>query len=103
MRRIRRNRLKHLSIIDIGINSSSHKGMRTTITLDPDVAATLNKEVGKGEKTFKEIVNEALRRGLDAPTKPKKRFVQRTYNGGGFPPWDEIKQKLLDEDLEQYK
>jgi hypothetical protein len=77
--------------------------MRTTITLDPDVAVMVEKELAKREKTFKEIINTALRRGLEDRQKPKKRFVQRTYNGGGFPPWEEIKQMLLDEDLERYK
>lgn len=56
--------------------------MRTTITLDPDVAARINKEVAKGEQTFKEIVNSALRRGLDRQVLPKRRFVQRTWAGG---------------------
>lgn len=56
--------------------------MRTTITLDPDVAARINKEVAKGEQTFKEIVNTALRRGLDRQVLPKRRFVQRTWDGG---------------------
>ncbi|MBY0495981.1 MAG: ribbon-helix-helix domain-containing protein [Cyanobacteria bacterium] len=77
--------------------------MRTTLTLDPDVAARINKEAAKGDRTFKEIVNDALRRGLASPARPKKRFVQRTYAGGGFPPWEEIKRMLQDEDLERYK
>ena len=53
--------------------------MRTTLTLDPDVAALLKKAVAKGEVSFKQAVNEALRRGLaETPAdKPKRRFVQR--------------------------
>jgi hypothetical protein len=38
--------------------------MRTTITLDDDVAAQL-KELRRG-RSFKELVNETLRRGLEA-------------------------------------
>ena len=38
--------------------------MRTTLTLDPDVAALLKKAVARGEVTFKQAVNDALRRGL---------------------------------------
>lgn len=38
--------------------------MRTTITLDKDVAARLAGM--RAGRTFKELVNEALRRGLDA-------------------------------------
>lgn len=48
--------------------------MRTTLTLDPDVAERLRKESRSGKRTHKQIVNEALRRGLgisnDAPTAP---------------------------------
>jgi hypothetical protein len=38
--------------------------MRTTLTIDPDVEALLEQEVRRSRKTFKEVVNEALRRGL---------------------------------------
>lgn len=77
--------------------------MRTTLTLDPDVATRLQQEVAKGEQTFKQIVNAALRRGLEAPTKPKKRFVQRTWNGGGpIPSPQRIKEVLQDEDIERF-
>ena len=76
--------------------------MRTTLTLDPDVAARLQKEAAKGARTFKQIVNDALRRGLDSAAKPKKRFVQRTWNGGEMMPWDQIKQMLLDEEIERF-
>ena len=42
--------------------------MRTTITLDDDVAATLKAQVRKSGKPFKEVVNEALRKGLLPPS-----------------------------------
>ena len=38
--------------------------MRTTLTIDPDVEALLEQEVRRSRKTFKEVVNKALRRGL---------------------------------------
>ena len=77
--------------------------MRTTLTLDPDVAARLQKEAAKGDRSFKQIVNDALRRGLSSPAQPKKRFVQRTWNGGEqLMSWDEIKQMLLDEEVERF-
>lgn len=41
--------------------------MRTTLTLDPDVAARLNAEVERSARAFKVVVNEALRRGLKLP------------------------------------
>ena len=79
--------------------------MRTTLTLDPDVADMVRKAVAKGDQSLKDVVNAALRRGLKAPgpAGPKKRFVQRTWNGGATPPWDQIKQALLDEDIERYR
>jgi len=43
--------------------------VRTTITLDDDVAAKLKAQVRKTGKPFKEVVNEALRNGLLAATK----------------------------------
>jgi len=38
--------------------------MRTTLTLDDDVAAKLKAEQSRAGLPFKEIVNETLRRGL---------------------------------------
>jgi predicted transcriptional regulator len=38
--------------------------MRTTITLDDDVAARLKAESRRSDRTFREVVNEAIRLGL---------------------------------------
>ena len=38
--------------------------MRTTLTLDPDVARLLDEEAHRTRKPFKEVVNDAIRRGL---------------------------------------
>jgi len=40
--------------------------MRTTLTLDPDVAAKLKEESRRRGISFKEAVNSSLRRGLAA-------------------------------------
>ena len=40
--------------------------MRTTLTLDPDVAALAKRVQRERGQSFKELVNEALRRGLRA-------------------------------------
>ena len=61
--------------------------MRTTLTLDPDVAAMLKKAVAKGDATFKDVVNIALRKGLNpagAAAAPKRRFVQRVGPPGEY-------------------
>jgi len=38
--------------------------MRTTLTLDDDVAAKLRAEARRSGKSFREIVNDVIRRGL---------------------------------------
>lgn len=38
--------------------------MRTTVTLDPDVEKLLRESIQRGRKTFKQALNDALRRGL---------------------------------------
>ena len=40
--------------------------MRTTLTLDDDVAVRLEREVRKRGGSFKSVVNDLLRAGLDA-------------------------------------
>ena len=40
--------------------------MRTTLTLDDDVAAKLKEESRRAGRPFKEIVNETLRAGLSS-------------------------------------
>ena len=53
--------------------------MRTTLTLDDDVAAKLASASRKSGKSFKEVVNSCLRRGLldaQAAQKPSPFVVQ---------------------------
>ena len=45
--------------------------MRTTLTLDEDVAARLKAESRRSGQSFKETVNECLRLGLRARQQPK--------------------------------
>jgi hypothetical protein len=50
--------------------------MRTTLTLDDDVAAKLKAESRRAGRPFREVVNETLRRGLASrrATSPRKPF-----------------------------
>ena len=41
--------------------SGSHHDVRTTLTLDPDVATRLRAEMRRSGKPFKVVVNDALR------------------------------------------
>jgi hypothetical protein len=55
--------------------------MRTTLTLEPDVARLIEEEAHRQRKPVKQIVNEALRRGL-APrsrARARKRFRVRPH------------------------
>ena len=49
--------------------------MRTTLTLDPDVAALAKQIQRRRGRRFKTIVNEALRRGLHTMAAPPTRPV----------------------------
>lgn len=53
--------------------------MRTTLSLDEDVAAMLERLRREREDSFKDLVNEALRRGLRQMTaRPARRQPFRT-------------------------
>jgi hypothetical protein len=50
--------------------------VRTTLTLDPDVAKLLEEEAHRRRVPWKQVVNEAIRRGLagGAPSRKEKRY-----------------------------
>ena len=51
--------------------------MRTTLTLDDDVAVVLERVRKQRDASLKELVNEALRRGLrDMSSRPKRRSLR---------------------------
>ncbi len=53
--------------------------MRVTLTLDDDVSAALERRRRVRDASLKDIVNEALRRGLrDLTTRPKRREPFKT-------------------------
>ncbi|MGE3312014.1 MAG: DUF2191 domain-containing protein [Limisphaerales bacterium] len=52
--------------------------MRTTLTLDPDVAAKARLGAARLGKPFKEVVNAALRIGLDQVLNPPAARPYRT-------------------------
>lgn len=59
--------------------------MRTTLTVDDDVAAMLERLRKAREQSLKDLVNEALRRGLkqmDAPPKRRELFRTRSVDIG---------------------
>ena len=60
--------------------------MRTTVTLDPDVAAKLKEETRKRGISFKEALNSSVRRGLDSGGRTDgKPYKVRTAKLGAQP------------------
>lgn len=62
--------------------------MRTTLTLDDDVAAKLKTESRRVGRPFREIVNETLRRGLASRhvTAPRRPFKVTARDLGNLKP-----------------
>ena len=59
--------------------------MRTTLTIDDDVAVRLERLRRERDANLKDVVNDALRRGLDSietPAKPREPFRMKTFDMG---------------------
>ncbi len=76
--------------------------MRTTLTLDPDVARRLRDRLADRNTTLKQVVNDALRRGLAAEpqSKPRRRFRVIPHSFGFRPGIDVYKLNQLADELE---
>jgi hypothetical protein len=60
-----------------------HHDVRTTLTLDQDVAARVQREMRRSGMSFKETVNTLLRRALNTASKaPATPFKIRAYRMG---------------------
>lgn len=74
--------------------------MRTTVTIEPDIAERLKRRARDQETSFKATLNETLRRGLrDEGSGERKPFVQETSNMGP-PRFDLGKANQLADQLE---
>jgi hypothetical protein len=68
--------------------------MRTTLSLDDDVAQLLNREVRQSGDSFKQVVNRFLRLGLTASKQPvRKPFRVKPWNLG-LPPFEKVEELL---------
>jgi hypothetical protein len=76
--------------------------MRTTLTLDADVAERLKREVRRTGKGLKAVVNEALRQGLGLAGKKERRprFVVLPHSFGFKPGTDLDRLNQLADELE---
>ncbi len=77
--------------------------MRTTVTLEPDVAARLKEYAHRSRTSFKAALNALLRRGL-AAQEPRAlrrtRFTVEPHSGGFKPGIDVAKLNQLVDQLE---
>ena len=75
--------------------------MRTTLTLDDDLADALRQQAKLLDVPFKQVVNDTLRRGLgpSAAEAPPKRHVV-PFRSGFLPGIDPMKLNQLNDQLE---
>lgn len=69
--------------------------MRTTLTLDDDLAMMLKREAQASDRPFRDVVNDAIRRGLLESTAPRTRIEVPVFNLGygaamAADPWDTL-------------
>jgi hypothetical protein len=79
------------------------QNMRTTLTIDDQLAKALKEAAQRSDKSFKDIVNETLRAGLmvqRALPKAKLYKVKPTSLGGVKPGIDLVKALALADQLE---
>jgi len=74
--------------------------MRTTVTLDPDVAALLKEAARRRGTSFKEVLNTSVRRGLGAGTSVPQPYQLPTRRLGARPGVDLDKALGLATELE---
>jgi hypothetical protein len=76
--------------------------MRTTLTLDPDVARLVEQEVHRARKPMKQVVNDALRRGLSGGSRPERRKPYRVqpHVAAILPGIDRTRLNALADELE---
>jgi hypothetical protein len=80
--------------------------MRTTVTLEADLAKKVKALAHRRGVPFKQALNDLIRRGLNAPAQldAQPRYVVQTYAGGFRPGIDPDKlNQLVDElDVEDF-
>ena len=80
--------------------------MRTTLTLDNDVADYLKEQVRLQGCSFKQVVNDTLRRGMSpANTEAARPKFRVRPNHGGFAPGVDplkIKELMYEEEEEKF-
>ena len=77
--------------------------VRTTLTIDDDLGRALRETARLNGRSFKSVVNEALRRGIavgEKPAAPREPFRVESASMGFAPGVDEFKLNQLVDELE---
>jgi hypothetical protein len=77
--------------------------MRTTVTINSDVARLLKERMLENHCSFKEVLNDAVRRGIqqkDSKAAKQKPFVVKAKNLGLHPGIDYNRLNQLPDELE---
>ena len=80
--------------------------MRTTLTLDADVAAKAKRGAAKLGKPFREVINAALRLGLDEVLKPSAKPYRTKSRPLGLKPglsYDDVGELLARTEGEEHR
>jgi Arc/MetJ family transcription regulator len=89
--------------LDINIRMHQDATMRTTLTIDDDVARELTRLAGDMRGGLRSTVNQLLRRGLSVGARPdakQKRFVVHAQACGFLPGIDALRLNALNDELE---
>ena len=77
--------------------------MRTTLTIEPEVARRIESEIRRTRKTLKAVINDALKTGLGMsgqPAEPLPPFVVRAHDFGFHAGIDQDRMNQLADELE---
>ena len=75
--------------------------MRTTLTIEPDVAERLRKELANGKQTLKQVVNERLRIGFGfKQNRTKRPYKVEPHNSPYRPGIDRSKLNQIADEVE---
>lgn len=74
--------------------------MRTTVTFDDDVAALIAEAQHRGRTSFKQVVNDAVRRGLSEPGGAATPYRVRPHRSGVRPGIDITSLNRLADEIE---
>ena len=87
--------------LDISASTHYDACMRTTLTLDNDIADSLKEQARLLDRPFKQVVNDALRRGM-APAVREAREPYRVdpIHSGFAPGVDPLKLNQLNDQLD---